>query len=106
MRKAYIYYDDIFCGILEEKDEYVFTYDSNYNGKAISLTMPTTCKIYKSKVLHPFFDGLIPEGYLLEVGAKMYNISILDRMGLLLALCKDVIGAVSVVEANDEMPMF
>lgn len=105
MRKAYIYYDDIFCGILEEKDEYVFTYDPNYNGKAISLTMPITQKIYKSKVLHPFFDGLIPEGYLLEVGAKMYNISILDRMGLLLALCKDVIGAVSVVEANDEMPM-
>lgn len=55
MRKAYIYYDDIFCGILEEKDEYVFTYDSNYNGKAISLTMPTICKIYKSKVLHHFF---------------------------------------------------
>ena len=96
MRKAYIYYEDTFCGVLEENDEYVFTYADDYSGKPISLTMPLAKKIYRNKVLHPFFDGLIPEGYLLEKGAKMYNISLLDRMGLLLAFCEDCIGAVSV----------
>lgn len=55
MRKAYIYYEDTFCGVLEENDEYVFTYADDYSGQPISLTMPLAKKIYRNKVLHPLY---------------------------------------------------
>lgn len=100
MRIGYVYFKEEYCGQLVEDDVYTFTYDNNYKGEPISLTMPIERHTFVSKTLHPFFDGLIPEGYLLEKGAKMYNLSILDRMGLLLELCKDVIGAVSVMKVK------
>ena len=98
MRKANIFFSDKLAGVLVEDDGYYFEYDPNYKGQPISLTMPLEDKNFHSNVLFPFFDGLIPEGKLLELGSKAYNISPLDRMGLLLALCHDSIGAVSVIE--------
>jgi serine/threonine-protein kinase HipA len=46
--------------------------------------------------MFPFFDGLIPEGWLLDIAEKNWKIDSRDRMGLLLACCKDCIGDVSV----------
>jgi serine/threonine-protein kinase HipA len=51
---------------------------------------------YVERVLFPFFDGLIPEGWLLEVAEKNWKLNARDRMGLLLACCRDCIGAVSI----------
>ena len=51
---------------------------------------------YWDKVLFPFFDGLIPEGWLLDIAEKNWKIDVRDRMSLLLACCKDCIGAVGV----------
>ena len=48
-------------------------------------------------MLFPFFDGLIPKGWLLDVALRNTDISILDRMSLLLLCCKECIGFVSVV---------
>ena len=106
MRKADIYYREHWAGRLEETDAgYSFTYDKAYlqsaDARPISLTMPLTDKPYESNILHPFFDGLIPEGWLLDVALRNSDISSLDRMGLLLLCCKECIGAVSVVEIND-----
>jgi serine/threonine-protein kinase HipA len=53
-------------------------------------------------VIFPFFDGLIPEGWLLDVATKSWKINERDRMGLLLACCNDCIGAVSVEQINDD----
>ena len=53
-------------------------------------------------MLFPFFDGLIPEGWLLGIAERSWKISRLDRMSLLLACCKDCIGAVSVVAETVE----
>ena len=64
--------------------------------ESISLTLPLTDKPYISNILHPFFDGLIPEGWLLDIAEKNWKINNRDRMSLLLACCKDCIGAVSV----------
>jgi serine/threonine-protein kinase HipA len=47
-------------------------------------------------VLFPFFDGLIPEGWLLDIAEKNWKLNPRDRMGLLLVCCKDCIGTVSV----------
>ncbi len=102
MRQAKIYYKDQLAGLLTENDEgYEFRYLAEYlaidDAKAISLTLPLQTQSYTSPVLFPFFDGLIPEGWLLDVALRNTDISILDRMSLLLLCCKDCIGAVSVV---------
>ena len=64
--------------------------------------MPEQEAIYTSSVLFPFFDGLIPEGWLLDVALRNTDISILDRMSLLMTCCKDCIGAVSVVPVDEK----
>lgn len=105
MREALIYYKNDLAGVLAETDDgYLFTYDSNYltssAAEPVSLTLPLSSQPYENRVLFPFFDGLIPEGWLLDVAIRNTDISILDRMSLLLLCCKDCIGAVSVVPVN------
>jgi serine/threonine-protein kinase HipA len=101
-RSGKVYFRDAFCGIVyENEDGYYFKYDADYlkndNAMSISLTLPLQEKPFHSKVLFPFFDGLIPEGWLLDIAEKNWKINYKDRMGLLLTCCKDCIGAVSVV---------
>lgn len=103
MRKANVLMEQDIVGYLEEDEAgYRFFYDTEYlkknDAKPISLTLPISDKPYQSTILFPFFDGLIPEGWLLEVAEKNWKISDRDRMGLLLACCHDCIGAVSIIE--------
>jgi serine/threonine-protein kinase HipA len=70
--------------------------------EAVSLTLPLSQEPYHSSVLFPFFDGLIPEGWLLGIAEKSWKINQRDRMSLLMACCKDCIGAVSVIPELDE----
>ncbi len=102
MKQAKIYVRNILAGILTEDDMgYEFKYDAWYlqseEAKAVSLTLPLTEKPYRDKVLFPFFDGLIPEGWLLDIAEHSWKISSRDRFSLLLACCKDCIGNVSVI---------
>ncbi len=92
MRKADIYVRDLLVGRLEETEtRYRFTYDSRYLEKAdaepVSLTLPLREQSYDNNILHPFFGGLIPEGWLLDVALRNNDISQLDQMGLLLLCC-------------------
>jgi len=105
-RKGIVYYKNILAGYIEETDEgYRFYYDSVYilsqSSLPISVTMPLRTELYESPSLHPFFDGLIPEGWILSIVVKNWKINPRDRMGLLLTVCKDCIGAVSVEECNE-----
>ena len=93
------------AGILQETDTgYLFQYDSVYlqqkDASAVSLTLPLQQHAFTSNVLFPFFDGLIPEGWLLNVVSRNWKIDLADRFGLLLAACKDCIGNVSVREVD------
>lgn len=101
-RKAFVYVRDCYAGLLEEMDDgYRFQYDAEYlqgDPLPVSLTLPLTDKPYTSKTLFPFFDGLIPEGWLLEVVTHNWKIDRRDRFGLLLIACKDAIGNVSIQE--------
>ncbi|MBQ7146664.1 MAG: HipA N-terminal domain-containing protein [Lachnospiraceae bacterium] len=101
-RKAFVYVRDCYAGLLEEMDDgYRFQYDAEYLQRdplPVSLTLPLTDKPYTSKTLFPFFDGLIPEGWLLEVVTHNWKIDRRDRFGLLLIACKDAIGNVSIQE--------
>ena len=58
---------------------------------------------YESAVLFPFFDGLIPEGWLLDIASRNWKLDKNDRFGLLIACCRDCIGDVSVREVSDEV---
>ncbi len=105
MRQAQIYRKDVLAGLLtEDGGEYRFGYEASYLSRddalAISLTLPLQESEFVSPVLFPFFDGLIPEGWLLDVALRNTDISILDRMSLLLLCCKECIGSVSVVPIN------
>jgi len=102
MRKAIVKYNNIRAGVLKELDtgEYEFVYDEQYilhhPDLFITFQMPVSTRVYRSKRLFPFFDGLIPEGWLLTIAAESWKINKNDRMGLLLACCQNTIGAVSV----------
>lgn len=100
MRKAKVFYKNDWAGILTEDEEgYHFQYEHEYLIKkkaSISLTFPLKEEPYHSFVLFPFFDGLIPEGWILDIVEKNWKVNDKDRMGILLVACRDCIGAVSI----------
>ena len=100
-RTAYVYVRNVFAGTLSETDEgYTFAYDDDYlkteDSSAVSLTLPLSDEPYSSKTLFSFFDGLIPEGWLLDVISRNWKMDRKDRFGLLLVSCRDAIGNVSI----------
>ena len=79
MKQAAIYLYDRKAGFLtEDETGYTFRYDADYlrlpDAEAVSLTLPLTEHIYRDKVLFPFFDGLIPKGWLLDIAEKSWKI--------------------------------
>lgn len=101
MKTAEVRINDRIAGYLtEDENGYHFKYDEVYlkseNPEPISKTLPLQNMKFNSNVLFPFFDGLIPEGWLLYIAEKNWKINSRDRMELLLTCCKDCIGAVSI----------
>ena len=100
-RKGYVYIQNHFAGIIAETEEgYTFRYDKEYlqrkDAVAVSLTLPLQQETYETTILFPFFDGLIPEGWLLGVVSRNWKINPNDRFGLLLSACRDCIGDVCI----------
>lgn len=100
MRKARIFVHDIEAGIFEELKggKYTFTYHSNYHGAPVSLTMPLKNTDYIFDAFPPFFEGLLPEGNMLEALLRKYKIDRNDYFGQLLQVGQDVVGAVTIEE--------
>ena len=104
-RTADVYIRNTYAGILQETEEgYAFTYDRDYlksdHPSPVSLTLPLREEAYVSGILFPFFDGLIPEGWLLQVVVNNWKVDDKDRFSLLLLACKDCIGNVSIREGR------
>lgn len=104
MRQADVYLYDRLAGRLKEDENgYTFQYDAEYLDSApirISVNFPLRKEAFHDKILFPFFDGLIPEGWLLDIASKNWKLNPNDRMGLLLACCRDCIGAASIREVK------
>ena len=105
-REATVFWRDTAAGLLSEQDEgYVFQYFDSYldnaGARAVSFTLPLQKESFVSKTMFPFLDGLIPEGWLLDVAVQTWKLDPRDRMGLLLTCCKDCIGAVSVAPSKE-----
>lgn len=101
MKKANIYLHGKHAGILEEQEyfkKYVFTYDDDYKGNPISVTMPIQKEPYIYSNFPPFFDGLLPEGVLLEGLLKQKKIDKNDFFSQLIAVGNDTVGAVTIQE--------
>ena len=104
MRRAEVYLYDRLAGHLTEDEEgYTFQYDADYladDPVMLSVNFPLHNGKFHDRMLFPFFDGLIPEGWLLEIAVDNGKLDPHDRMGLLLACCRDCIGAASVREVK------
>ena len=105
-RAGGVYWNDRLAGVIRETDEgYEFAYDHEWlgspNNEPISLTLPIRPEPYRSRTMIAFFDGLIPEGWLLSIAVRNWKLDPRDRMGLLLVACKDTIGAVSIRPLED-----
>ena len=98
MRRANVLVCGITAGVLEELDQghFRFTYDEDYHYAPVSLTMPLTQKIYEFKQFPSFFEGLLPEGIMLDGLLRHYKLDTNDLFGQLIQVGNDLIGAVTV----------
>ena len=104
MRQADVYlYERLAGRLTEDENGYTFQYDPEYLNSdpiRLSVNFPLQLEAFHDKVLFPFFDGLIPEGWLLNIVTRNWKIDKNDRFGLLLVACKDSIGNVGIKEAK------
>lgn len=105
MKKGLVYKKNILAGtIWEDENGYHFQYDKTYLNnpiyREVSKTLPLREEVYIEDNMIPFFDGLIPEGWLLEIAIDNWKLNPRDRMSLLLSLCQDNIGDVSIIKAS------
>lgn len=98
MRRALVKVHDIEAGILTEQalNHYQFTYNENYSGEPVSMTMPLSQRSYQFDRFPPFFDGLLPEGIMLEALLRTNKINEDDYFSQLLLVGKDVVGACTI----------
>jgi serine/threonine-protein kinase HipA len=102
LKQANVYLRLDHAGVLEKKSEkeYSFTYLNSYLEKKDSLSIARSLKKQKdsfvSQKLHPFFDNLISEGWLLQTTEKVFHIDKANRFALLMATGQSPIGAVTV----------
>ncbi len=107
VRKAFVRLDGESVGKLSEHGrtvtfQYAPEWLKNRDAVPVSLTLPLRSEPYLSEGLHPFFENLLPEGWLLEIATTKLKIAKDDAFGLLAATCADCIGAVEIVASEDE----
>ncbi len=104
--KARVYYNRILAGYLtKEATEYQFLYDTAYlsgDFPAISITLPKQSEVFRSKVLFPFFFGMLSEGENKKIICKTNKIDENDYFNLLLkSACFNTIGAITIEVFNE-----
>ena len=104
MRKAIIYVHNKRAGVLIEEStiSFRFAYDEKYEAEPVSLTMPILNKVYSFDKFPPFFEGLLPEGVVLEGLLRITKIDKDDFFSQLIAIGNNLVGAVTVKELNDK----
>lgn len=101
MRRANIYVDGQFCGnLVHSHQDYIFEYLEGYRGLPVSLSMPLTKKRYCYTRFPPFFDGLLPEGVMLENLLRKKKIDRSDKFSILISVGQDLVGNVTVMESK------
>ncbi|PTX91633.1 HipA N-terminal domain-containing protein [Opitutus sp. ER46] len=101
MRRAFIFQQDQFAGVLEACDDgtYRFAYDDAFRGEPISLTMPTRQRVWEFPRFPAPLEGLLPEGVQLEALLRLRKLDRDDLFGQLLAVGRDVVGSLRIEPA-------
>ncbi len=104
--KAFVFFQDKKAGLIEKiSTGYRFQYFPEYlslpEALPVSLTLGLSDQPYESKTLFPFFTGLLPEGWLLDIFCKTLKIDPDDGFELLISTCRDCIGAVSIIPPDN-----
>ena len=107
-RHGRVLFDGRVAGRIEEVEGgMLFRYDQEWlrhpDAQPISLTLPLRAEPFVSRGPHPFFLGLLPEGWLFELALARLKLSRDDAFGLFLHLCRDCVGAVSILPMEDEV---
>jgi serine/threonine-protein kinase HipA len=101
VRQARVFVKGVQAGVLEEVNRgtaYAFRYLDDYRGDPVSLTMPVKTRETKFDRFPPFFDGVLPEGIMLEGLLRQRKLDRDDFFGQLIAVGEDLVGAVTVKE--------
>ena len=106
-RRALVRLDGRDVGVIDETPEgfsfrYLEDWLTSSEAVAVSLTMPLRREPYRTRYLHPFFQNLLPEGWLLELSTAKLKISKDDAFGLLLATCADCVGAAEIIPMTQD----
>ena len=99
MRKAKVFVNGVLAGELHEVEKnkrFRFVYLKEYQGTSISLEMPTTQLVYEYDRFPPFFEGLLPEGMMLEGLLRYAKIDRNDFMSQITTVRGDLVGNVTV----------
>lgn len=99
MKIARVFVDGQLAGHLQEIErgkKYQYTYEKDYLGPSVSLEMPTTQSLYEFDRFPPFFEGLLPEGMMLEGLLRQTKIDRNDLMTQIIAVGGDMVGNVTV----------
>ncbi len=101
MKQGLVYKKDLLAGLVwEDENGYAFQYDKDYLLNPVygdvSRTLPLRSEPFTDKNMLPFFDGLIPEGWLLQIAIENWKLNPRERMNLLLKLCQDSIGDIAI----------
>lgn len=99
MKRANIFVNGLLAGELQEIERnksYRFIYLENYKGPSVSLEMPTSQSIYEFNCFPPFFEGLLPEGMMLEGLLRQTKIDRYDFMSQIITVGGDLVGNVTI----------
>lgn len=104
MIRLRVFYHGIPCGILKQiptDETYCFTYDPNYVGSPISLTMPVQDKSFLFPNFPPFFEGLLPEHLALDEILLHHKIDAENYLLQLAIIGKNLTGAVTIQQVQE-----
>ena len=102
MRIAKVFVNGEFAGELQELKKgkkYRFVYELGYTGPSVSLTMPVKQTSFEYDRFPPFFEGLLPEGMMLEGLLRQTKIDRNDLLSQLISVGQDLVGFVTVESA-------
>lgn len=105
MKRVKVFVDGVLAGHLFEKEKnksYEFAYLEGYRGSAISLTMPISHKTYHFDRFPPFFDGFLPEGFMLDALLRKAKLDKNDRFEQLMRVGGELVGNIT-VERDESM---
>jgi len=100
MRIARVFAHNVIAGQLIELEpmrSYRFEYVPGYDGAPVSLTMPVSGGSFSFEGFPPFFEGVLPEGIMLESLLRDLKIERNDLFSQLMVTGGDLVGAITVL---------